>query len=388
MVAKIQITQLRILVILATFLVVGSVGTTISLYARGFRLDFKSLKLQPNGILVIKSDPDGASVYINGNLKTATNATVPLPSGTYDVEVRHEGFLPWRKRLTIQQEIVTNVTASLFRLAPSFTPLTFDGAVAPVASSDFTKVAYANSEGLWVMETVNLPIGFAKEPRRVTDGDLTAATWSFSPDATQIILNFQGGIYLMEANSFTAQGQRVNVASRAEAILSQWADEEKQVLSAQTRSLPPVLSDILTRKSRKVTFSPDENMILYTASSSTELPVDLIRPVPGASTQPQERTIKEHQTYLYDIKEDRNFLIEESLEGKTLAWFPTSRHLVLAEAGRVVVMDYDGTNRQVVYSGSYAAPYVFPFASTSRLLILTNLGAEGALPNLYSLTLK
>lgn len=386
-------TKVRLIVIAFTFIIVGSLTGVISLYARGYRFDFKSLKLLPNGIFVIKSDPDGASVFINGDLKTATNATIPLPSGTYDVEVRRDGYLPWKKRLAVEKEIVTNVTAWLFRLAPSFNPLTFDGVVKPTPSSDFTKVAYANSEGLWVMETVNLPIGFAKEPRLITDGDLTQATWAFSPDATQILLTAAGGVFLLESNSFTPQGQRINVAARNQTTIAEWQEEATKKLQAQTRNLPPVLNDILTRRSKTAVFSPDENMILYTASASAELPRELIRPVPGASSQAEERNVKEGQTYVYDIKEDRNFLVSEQLtvnssQDAALAWFPTSRHLVLAEKGRVVIMDYDGTNRQVVYSGSYVAPFAFPFASTSRLLILTNLGADSSLPNLYSLSLK
>lgn len=383
---KIQITQLRILIILLTFLVVGTVTIVVSLYARGYRFDINSLRILPNGILVIKSDPDGASVFINGDLRAATNANIPLSSGTYDIEIKKEGFLPWRKRLVIEKEIVTNVTASLFRLAPSFSPLTFDGVENPVASSDFSKVAFVSKNGLWVMETVSLPIGFAKEPRQLTDGNLSGASWEFSPDATQVLLTTPTGVFLIETNAFTPQSRRVNVGSQKEAILKGWEEEKAKKLEAQTRNLPPSLGDLLTRKAKSVVFSPDESMILYTASAAGELPGELIRPVPGASTQPQERGIKEGSTYVYDIKEDRNFLI--STEEVPIHWFPTSRHLVLAGNGRVVIMDYDGTNQQVVYSGSYISPFAFPFASTSRLLLLTNLGADFSTPNLYSLTIK
>lgn len=383
---KIQITQLRILIILLTFLVVGTVTIAFSLYARGYRFDTNSLKILPNGILVIKSDPDGASVFINGDLRAATNTNIPLSSGIYDVEVKKEGFLPWGKRLTIEKEIVTNVSASLFKLAPSFSPLTFDGVENPVASRDFSKVIFANAKGLWVMETVNLPIGFAKDPRQLTDGNLTGASWEFSPDATQILLSTQAGVFLIEAGSFTPQGQRVNVASQKRTILDEWQIEETKRLEAQTRSLPPTLSDILTRKTKSVLFSPDDNMILYTALASADLPKGLVRPVPGSSTQPEERSIKENHIYVYDIKEDRNFLVAS--EETPVHWFPTSRHLVVAESGRVIIMDYDGTNRQVVYSGSYVSPFAFPFGSTSKLIILTNLGADSLTPNLYSLTIK
>ncbi len=160
------------------------------------------------------------------------------------------------------------------------------------------------------------------------------------------------------------------------------------------------MSDILTRKTKDFVFSPDQNLILYTASASGSLPVNLIKPLPGASTQAQERQTKPDHTYIYDIKEDRNFLIssdlvkisEQTPDPKltlpALRWMPSSRHLLLAEPNKITVMDYDGTNRQVVYSGIYASPFAFPLNNTTRLLILTNLGSGASTPNLYTLTIK
>jgi hypothetical protein len=102
-------------------------------------------------------------------------------------------------------------------------------------------------------------------------------------------------------------------------------------------------------------------------------------------------------TYVYDIKEDRNFLITDqpvtinnvdSLQTGAIRWISTSKHLLFAQSGQITIMDYDGTNRQVVYSGSYVAPSAFPFSNTTKLLILTNLGAPSAIANLYTLTVK
>ena len=128
-------------------------------------------------------------------------------------------------------------------------------------------------------------------------------------------------------------------------------------------------------------------MILYTASASGTLPDNLIPPLPGASTQHQERVIQGGQTYVYDIKEDRNFLISTN-PGDIVRWMPDSRHLLTALPSQVVAMDYDGTNRQVVYSGSYITPSAFPYSNATKLLILTNLGAATSSANLYALTVK
>ena len=395
-------TKVRIFGFLSTLIIVGVIGIFVSFYARGFRLNLKTFKFEPNGILVIKSEPDGASVYINGELKTATNTSLSISPGVYDVEVKKDGFFPWYKRLAIDKEIVTNVNISLFRNVPSLSPVTFSGAVNPMVSQDGTKIAFlVPKTGLWSLDTFNFPLGFSNDPKRITDGDLTGSTYIFSPDARQILLTTSNGIFLLDSGSFISQSQRVNIASQAPSILNQWQNEKKLKAESLVKYLPPELADILKRKTGSFIFSPDEAMILYAASSSGTLPDNLIRPLPGSSTQKQERAIKAGSTYVYDTKEDRNFLITNqeatvngqqstanSLQGLALRWMPSSRHILLAQPNQVIIMDYDGTNRQTIYSGSYFAPFAFPYRNSTKLLILTNLGATSLIPNLYALTVK
>ena len=399
-------TKIRVLFFLITLVVVGSMGLFASYYARGYRLNIKTFKFQPNGILVLKSEPDGASVYINGELKTATNASISLSPGTYDVEVRRDGYFSWYKRLTIEKEIVTQATISLLKNAPSLSPITSSGAVNPVMSEDGSKIAYivlpsknigSEKVGLWTLDTFSLPLGFGSGPKRITDGDLTGAVYVFSPDNRQVLLTISNSVYLLDTGSFTAQNQRVNIASKKDATITSWASEKENRDQILTRNLPPEIIDILTRKSSSFVFSPDGSMILYTASSSGTLPEGLTQPLPGASTQRQERSVQNGHTYIYDIKEDRNFLItdqpitignDDSAKVSALRWMSTSKHLLLAQEGQIVVMDYDGTNRQVIYSGSYFAPSAFPFTNTTKILILTNLGSPSGGANLYTLTVK
>lgn len=391
-------TRLRVLLGLLTLFVVGILGFLVSFYARGYRFDRQTLRFKPSGLLVVKSDPSGAQVFVNGELSTATDTTISLAPGTYDVSIRKEGFHTWNKRLVIEKEVVTEAIASLFRVAPSLSSVTFSGAVSPVLSPDGTRIAYATPPsredlekgGLWIIETVNLPLGFARDPRRVTDGDLTAADWQFSPDGREILVSLGQSVFLLDSSTFTPQARRVNVAARKEIILAEWEEERGTRLSSQIKILPDELVDILERKASSIVFSPDETKILYTASGSATIRENLIKSLPGSSSQKEERDIKNGRTYVYDIKEDRNFLIDEGAAPEAtrrLSWFPTSKHLVLSEAGKITIIDYDGTNKQLVYSGSYVSPHAYPFGSTSRLLILTNLGADST-PNLYSLTLK
>lgn len=399
--------KFRVLIFLSTILVVGTIGIFASYYARGYRFSFETFKFLPNGILVIKSEPDGASVLVNGDLRTATNATIFLTPGTYDLEVKKEGFFAWQKRLRVDKEVVTQANVSLFKNVPSLTPITFDGALNPVVSPGGSKIAFVvpaskgtsvEKSGLYTIDTFNLPLGFSKDPKRIVDGDLTSSSYIFSPDSRQILLTTSKGIFLVDSASFTPQSQLVNVASREASILKEWDEAKKLLNTAQLKNLPGELSDILSRKTSKIVFSPDDNMILYTASDSAVISKNLIPQLPGASTQNEERDIKDSRTYVYDIKEDRNFLVfdqdvafdnndnKDSLPA--IRWLTTSKHLLLAMEGKVVIMDYDGTNRQEVYKGAYISPFAFPFANATKLLVLTNLGGEDTTPNLYTLTAK
>jgi len=389
-------TKLRVTLTLITIMVMLTFGTLFGLYAKGYRFDKDLLKFIPHGILVVESEPKAAQVYIDGEFETATDATIRLAPGTYDISVQKEGFITWNKRVTIEVEEVTEADIQLFRSTPSLTAITFSGVISPVATGDYTKIAYSievdktetEKAGLWVMETVNLPLGFAKDPKRITDGNLTNASWEWSPNGQEILLTTPLGIYLLDAGTFTPQNQRVNVLSQKEEILASWETEKLRKLNAKVRNMPNTLQDLFLNRVESISFSPDEKKVLYTASSSAIIPENLIKPIPGASTQKQERDIKVGHTYVYDIKEDQNFLLSTGSKEERIAWFPSSNHLVVAKKDKVYISDLDGTNNQTVFAGAYSIPNAFPTLNKDRLFVLTNLGAFGEIPNLYSISLK
>ena len=316
--------------------------------------------------------------------------------------------MSWNKRLLVEKEIVTEASAYLFKSAPSLSAITFSGVETVIPSYDLTKISYSiigkdmdkESQGLWILENVNLPLGFSRDPRKIIDGNLTGSSWIWSPDGRQILLTSLQGSYLLDTGSFTPQPQKVNVTAKKAGILTTWEEEKNIKRSNQMKKLPEELRVILDKKTQALVFSPDEEMVVYTASSSANIKKNLIKPLPGSSTQKEVRDIEPGKTYVYDLKEDRNYLIDEGdgeliIEGgylnqavRRISWYPSSRHLILAGEGKIIIMDYDGTNRQEVYSGSYLAPHVYPTLSLDRLIVLTNLGANESPPNLYSLSLK
>lgn len=405
-------TKIRIIIFLLTIVVVSSLGYIISLYARGYRFDSKTFRFVPSGLFVVKSTPEAAQIYIDGELETATNANLSLAPGTYDISLKKEGYHPWNKRMLIEKEVVTEVDAHLFKIAPSLSAVTLNTSFQPISSPDTSKIAYAvpasienvslEKEGLWIIDTIDLPLGFSRDPRRITNGDLNGANWVWSPDGRQILLSTTTGFYLLDAGSYTPQDKRVNIANKVEAIKKEWEEEREKILTSKLRSMNEEIREIFQNYGQNITFSPDETKILYTVLSDVTIPNDIIKAFPGASTQKQERNLKKDNVYVYDVKEDRNFHITEKTNTlqigeenpndqnpkSKLIWFSTSKHLLLSEESKITILDCDGTNRQPVYTGSYINPYAFSTLSTDRLLILTNLGSDSTQANLYSVSIK
>src|SRR5258708_3877540 len=377
-------TKLRLLVFLLTIVRVGTIGKVAIFYARGYRLNKNTIT--PNGLFVANSDPTGAQLLVNNELKSATNATVTLPPGVYDVTIKKDGYIPWKKRIAIEKEVVTGIDASLFPIAPSLSAITFSGASKPAISDDYSKIAYADSVGLWVIETINLPLGFSRQPLKITDGDLTNMSFTWSPDGRQILITGKSVAYMLDASKFTSQTQKVNIFDTLSKTRSDWKDIVGKQNTSLLGKLPDDIKTIFNLKTSDIKFSPDETKIFYTASSSATIRTGLVSPLPGSSSQQEARDIKKDHKYVYDIKEDRNFEITD-IEGNAY-WFPTSRNLLIPQKDKVVIADYDNTNKQVVYAGAYLAPNAFPTPNTNRIFIVTNLGAKDSPPNLYSLNLK
>lgn len=384
---NINLTFVRVFALFATFLVVGIVGYFVSLLARGYEFDLTTFKFFENGILVAKSDPDGASIYIDGDLKGATNTNLRLPPGSYSLEIKKDGHVSWQKNLNIKKEEVTQVTAHLFKTVPSFSPVTYNGAENPVVSPDFSKIAYTNDEGLWTLSVSSLPIGFPTEPKKILDAPLPLnAVYTFSPNSRELMLETKTAIYMLSTSELNVFTTLNNVIGQKEIILQNWEEEKEKKDNSELKLVPTEVANVLLNNTKSFAFSPDETMVMYVASSEAKIKENLIPKLPGSNSESEEREIKTGNTYVYDIKEDKNFLVNDT--GRSLYWLPTSRHLILPDQGKVVVLDYDGTNRQVVYSGNYIDPHAYPFVNASKILILTNLGSENNPTNLYSMSIK
>lgn len=421
-----KVNRKRLILFSSVLITLSVIAFLVIKLAQGYRPDLSEGVLRPTGMLVAKSTPDGAQLWINGKLKSATNTTLNLSPDEYRVEIKRDGFHPWGKILQIKKEVVTQTDAYLFTTYPDLKALTFTGASRPLLSPDGQKVVYAVNDasvgknGLWVLDLSDRPLGFSREPRQIVASapggrDFAQGGSRWSPDSKQILVTLEnrpgpkGEVieenFLLETDRLNPTINLVDVTDQLYLIAKDWEKQEKVRQEAQLKKMPKKLLESLDKAIKDLEFSPDENKILYTATASASIPKEIIPPLPAANTQPEERGIEPGRIYVYDLKEDRNFVVMENEECKienniihsplsirpsqscTLRWFPTSKHLFMVQSDKVNIREYDGTNETTVYSGPFENSFAFPFPSGDRILILTSISKDTP-PNLYAISLR
>ncbi len=384
-----------ILISIVTVCSIIGIAIAVIAYGRGYRLDLNKTSIKPTGLISATSDPIGAQVLVDGVLKTATNNSFNIDPGFYTIRITKESYIPWEKKIRVQGEVVSAVSAFLFPTNPSLSPLTTLGIVNPVLSPDGTKVAYlipspASRAGLWYYGLSEGPLGRNRDPVHIdqnTTLNFTKSTITWSPDATQLLVENDASsrLYTLEKpNTFT------DVTATRLLLLADWAaaqaDTDKQKLAA----FKPAIVNLATSSAKIISFSPDETKILYEATASATIPLVLVPPLIGTNSTPEDRNIKPGKFYVYDSREDKNyFLLNKKEISGAIQWFPTSRHLLLTLKSKIDVIEYDRTNWITIYSGPFVDDFVAPWSNGSRIIILTNLNGDAlSLPNLYTVNLR
>ena len=295
-------------------------GTYVAIqFAKGYRPALNG-NLQGTGLLAANSFPNGAQVYLNGKLVTATDATLNLNPGEYAIEIKKDGFSTWKKSLKIEKELVTQTNAVLFPAVPGLTPLTYTGATNISSSPDGQKlvfyVASASAQiknGLYILDLTDSLLSLKKGPRQISQEtrafNLAQTKIIWSPDSSQILLSFEGKNVVLDPNKMNALTELQDVSYKLPRLFSEWEEDVYKRERTSLAKFPDEIQQIATESAINVYFSPDEERVIYTATVSAILPDNILPSVPAANSQPQERTLQPGGVYIYDRKEDRNFRV-------------------------------------------------------------------------------
>lgn len=414
--------QVFISIALLFFLVTATV--LVILYGKGYRLFVQhgEPKISKTGILNLNSDPNGAQVYIDDHLTIATNNSLNLTPGKYTVKIIKEGYFDWQKDIQIKREVVSNADATLFPKAPSLQSISTFGIKSAIIDPTGTKLAFniasssARKNGVYVydMTSRNFPIlvGQSSTTQIVDDtvDKFSQAKIAWSPDGKQIVASISATAegtptyYLLNATTLNQTPQ--DITAIYQNTLDLWKQQRKDKETEQLKSLKPAIQQFAKKTFRILSWSPDENKILYQASASANMPIFLKPRLIGNNQLYEQRMLQEGAIYVYNTKEDFNTRLADSVNKvctiadpactcdefskcpSPFTWFPDSAHLLYVNDNKINVTEDDGSNMTTLYAGPFVDHYVFPWPDGSKLVILTNFNNLSVSPTLYSIGLK
>lgn len=359
-------------------------------YARGYRFDVGKRLVRATGIISATSTPKAAKIYINGELKGVTDTNITLPPDNYLVEIKKEGYTSWSKKINLKGELVINVDPVLFPINPSLSPLTNLGIMRAVPTDDGDKIVLFASESAYLFDAGKKTLPFFPPLNKTVDlsqlsliEDLKNIKVIFSPDQKQAIIELEQNSYLISLEESDQNPLEVTLSK--ETLIEAWKNEKNKNYSKILETFPKGFDKIASGSFEIISFSPNEAKILYKTKENVELPLMINPPLISTNQTPEERLLIKDKIYVYDRKEDKNFPIENwKFEVENFPkWYFDSRHLVVEEEKKISIVDYDGTNKQSIYSGPFESSF-FNTTNDGKIVVLTNLNTQvNELPDLY-----
>lgn len=388
-------------------LIVFAVTIGAILYGRGYRLTFKdSNGISGTGILVLNSFPEGARVFIDDNLTTATDNTINLSPGSYKVKIQKDGYYPWQKQVIVRREEVTHAIATLFPTNPRLESVTTLGALSPIIDDSGSKIAFqvasisAQKDGIYLLDMNQksiIPFGGAIS-QLVDDVNesFSNASISFTPDGDDLIATTSGATQRTYRIPLDG-GDPINITSTMAQLAKEDSLQREVINKKLINTFPKKLRQFAAANITGILISPEENKIFYTASQSATVPVVIDPPLPGTNPTPETRSITQGHKYVYDIEEDKNYLIldtsgMETVQIPTFKWHANGLNLFFindqGSKKSIDTIEFDGQNRRTLYAGPLIDQYLFPWPDGTSVLILTNLNTPDTPANLYRIGLK
>jgi len=394
----------RFLITVATVLFIAVVAIAAIYLSKGYTFSTSEKKLLGTGIISVTSTPDGASVYVDGHLTTATNATLSqLSPKTYEIKLVKEGFITWEKKIEVKEGLVSEVKATLFPALPTIYPLTFNGAINPILSPDSQKLAFAvpivadartrQKGGIWVWTMTSQPLSINRsaEPHQVmvssSELDFSKATFKWSPDSKQLLVTMQqagttGEVglrnYLVNFDSFTSLGDLKDITPLVANTIKGWEEDKK--VKDDTKLV--LISNLKIRETASASgtliWSPDESKIITGGVKESITPTKL------AATLTPKALLKGYK--VYDLLTNKDYDLPEA---KAYFWLPDSRHVILVLEDKISICEFDGSNISAIFAGKFSDSDVFTWSDSSRLVVLTSFNTPTAsIPNLFGINLK
>ncbi len=371
----------RFIFTVLTLLVIGLAAGVAIFLAKGYTFNPKERRVVGTGIISVTSVPDAASVYVDGHLTTATNATISsLVPKEYNVKLIKEGFIPWEKKVKVNEGLVTDLKVTLFPAIPTIYPLTFNGVKNASLSPDGGKVVFSvpagKKPGVWVWTFVdNRPIAFARggQPHQIAANgtvNYADAILRWSSDSKQVLATVGQNNYLLQDDTLNSEPK--DITPTLANTTKTWDDDLKQRDEVRLLTIKDLGKRAEASSAAIVRWSPDETKVLLRKE--------------GLSAKEKDSRAIISGFKVYDLETNQTFDIPEA---RVQTWLPDSRHIILVEDGKISIVDLDGTNKAIIFAGNFEDNFVFAWPDSSRLVVISSFPTPTASePNLYGINLK
>lgn len=430
------------------FVVFLSVLVGTITYSRGYRLNILQNQITSSGLVAVTSNPKSAKIYIDGDFEGVTDTTVYLQPGTYSFTIIKDGYFPWKKTVAVKGEIVYSVDATLYPINSSLNPLTNIGIERSVRFGvgeqkallfskkrsideieEATVIKDATSEkrdGLFVFDpnnravTIFSPLTSVAEykvfpveliPQNISivfspnyDQAILFVLLSENPDNSNNIENqnpelapsnkypqIYDSAFLISLNSYN--DSPLDVTASAGSLIDAWAQKKSKNIDDLVSSYSKKIQLFLKESTAMIDISQDKNLIMYSATAEATLTQVLKNSLIGSNQTEDVRSTEVDSIYVYDVKEDRNYKITDQNadpndEIGAIFFHPNSRNIVYSKEDNIVIADFDGLNRQRVYSGPFTKDFL-AITNDGRLIILTNLNpSQNKVGDIYAVGIR
>jgi len=345
----------------------------VVLYARGYRLDLRQKTLTTTGVIWVKSNPDGAKIFLEDEFVGVTNTALSsLEPGTHRIRIEKEGLQSWEGDVKVEEGLVTDIGAILPPISSSLKAITQNGVRLVTPAPSGTKTVFFSGDSLYIISLSSPFLGFLPTKPQLVAEEASGFPFSkvtglvFSPNEDQIlaVAGKKGMLYPI------GPGASQTVSSPS-ALIADWQEEAggQRAETVKTLEVSEELKDLALSKGNA--WSPDERKFLYEKVNGGKREIWLANfadPLPvGESLNAK----------LWET-EDPNLKI---------FWLANSHHFILLEEGTVSLLDLDGSNKRELFSGNLDERVAMSSSDLAQVIIATSFSTNSK-PNLYAISLR
>ncbi len=172
------------------------ISPLISLYAAGYKVNFRAGKIQKTGTLIIKTKPKEARIYLNGrlqkknwqkfwlkeNILTTPAKIGHLLPGQYKIILKKDGYWPWQKQITLLPGQSVNLENILLFKKDTPLPLFYLPLSSLYPSPDKKTAIAVNNQGCFLLD-------FSQNKSKKILSTSTIKQIAWSNDSKKLFLN-------------------------------------------------------------------------------------------------------------------------------------------------------------------------------------------------------